>query len=980
MASTALCAIVLTFLSVVPGEDTGWGTGRVEFVARVSTDEHKEIYPICAGQYTVELVVMEVISDREGVLDYKTRLDVCYDDQLRLASGDTVEVTGTYHDGACPLPYCGRVEADSIYTLEDWEEDPPDDDDDDDDEILSPHVLTGAIEATETSVTMQGILLNDGGESCRCRFIYKTEDGRSWNTEWQTGLNSNTTFSQRIEGLIPGTFYICWIEAENSAGWDFGRQAGFRTLEEKVPPIPHPAVWATEPDQVNTTSITMMADAERDLSGPQEYAFDFVSSPTGGSGGTNSAWQFSPVYVDAGLNPNHQYGYRVQARDGKGNETAFSPVRYAYTDIETPTGVTFGQVTTNSVQAKAKGTVSGLTLGESGLKIENVTAYHVSEWQHENTFWTSEGLVPNTRYGFRAQARNGDGNPTGFSPESFVYTLAMIPAAVTFSDPATSQLLVHWSSNGNPSGTQYWCLNTVTNTNSGWTVSTRWPDAGLSPNVKYTYQVKARNGDAVETAFSTTAGVYSAIETPAGVTFGQITTSSVQAKASGTLSNLAAGQSGLRLENATAGDVSAWLHDNSLWTSEGLAPNTRYSFRAQARNGDGQPTGFGPETPIYTQAMVPAAVTISNPATNQLTVTWSSNGNPTGTQYWCVNTVTNANSGWVAGMHWPNTGLSPNVKYTYQAKARNGDGVETALSATVSSYSAIETPAGIVFGTITPTSIQVRSQNAPSHLDQGQSGLWFENINTVQNSSWRRDNNAWTSDGLLPNHPYSFRARARNGDGVQTPYCGAATVYTYANAPAAGSLGGITPTSIQVQWGTNGNPTGTLYLCENTTAGVNSGWITDTAWENTSLAPSTSYTYRVKARNADGVETAWTSLGSESTEYRSLKVTSTAGGKVSSPALEVTRYAPGTSVDLLATAQAGYHFLEWTGTAVDAGRVADPTAATTTVVVDAHYTLVANFLRTRVYVDAGRRRQGRIELEERFRIHAGCPRHGEEGQ
>jgi hypothetical protein len=36
----------------------------------------------------------------------------------------------------------------------------------------------------------------------------------------------------------------------------------------------------------------------------------------------------------------------------------------------------------------------------------------------------------------------------------------------------------------------------------------------------------------------------------------------------------------------------------------------------------------------------------------------------------------------------------------------------------------------------------------------------------------------------------------------------------------------------------------------------------------------------------------------------------------------------------------------------DAGRVEDPNSATTTVIVDAHYTLVANFLRTKLYVDS----------------------------
>ncbi len=62
-------------------------------------------------------------------------------------------------------------------------------------------------------------------------------------------------------------------------------------------------------------------------------------------------------------------------------------------------------------------------------------------------------------------------------------------------------------------------------------------------------------------------------------------------------------------------------------------------------------------------------------------------------------------------------------------------------------------------------------------------------------------------------------------------------------------------------------------------------------------------------------------------------------------------YTPGTIVNLDANAQEEYHFTYWSGSAVDANRVADPNSTLTTVVVDAHYTLVANFLRTRIYVD-----------------------------
>ncbi|NLH41100.1 MAG: hypothetical protein GX448_04600 [Planctomycetes bacterium] len=953
MTAAPWYAIVLALLNVIPGQNAGWGTGEVEFIGRLGSDEHKEIYPICAGQYTVEAVIIQVDNDPLDVLHHMTRVNVCYDGKLNLASSDVVRVRGTYHDGASPLVYYGRVEAQVIYKLDGWSPPQDDEDDDEDDEVIitSPYVLTGAIEATETSVTMQGILMEDGGEPCRCRFLYRSEDGRSWTTEWQEQINQGQTFSQRVDGLIPGTYYICWIEAENSGGWNTGREAGFRTLPEKVPPIPHPAAWIVEPDQIDTVSITMTAEAVRDLSGPQEYAFDFVASPTGGSGGSDSVWQFSPIFVDVGLNPNQQYGYRVSARDANGNETAYSPVRYAYTSVETPKDVTFGQITAGSIQAQAGGVLSNLTAGLSGVRVENVTAGRVSEWQRNNALWTCDGLLPNTRYTFRAQARNGDGDPTPFCAEAHAYTLALVPTAPAFGQPAGDKLAVYWSSNGNPYGTQYWCENTVTHAHSGWTTGASWTDSGLSPNTSYTYRVKARNADGLETDFSAQAAGYSAIEAPSGIVFGTVTTASIQVRSLNTPANLAQGGSGLLFENVTTGQMSSWQRGNDAWTSDGLQPNRSYSFRARARNGDGVQTQYSPVASIHTQANAPGTPSFIGVSTTAIQVQWPANGNPAGTEYLCENTTAGTNSGWTATPAWNNTGLSPNGKYTYRVKARNADGVETAYSASAGCYSAIETPTGIAFATIAAGSIQVRSLNTPSGLAQGDSGLLFENVTTGQISSWQHDNNAWTSDALQPNHAYSFRARARNGDSVQTPACEPVSVHTQANAPAAASFAGVLQTGIQARWTANGNPAGTLYLCENTTAGTNSGWVADTTWDSTGLKPNTSYAFRVKARNADGLETAWTSLGSQSTDYRSLTVSASAGGQVTSPAQGVTRYDPGAIVAVKAAASSGYHFLEWTGTAVDAGRVDDPAAAETTVQVDAHYTLIANFLRTAIYVD-----------------------------
>ena len=114
-------------------------------------------------------------------------------------------------------------------------------------------------------------------------------------------------------------------------------------------------------------------------------------SPTGGAGGSDSIWQFSPSYLDVGLNPNHQYGYRVKARDGFANPTQYSSTQYAYSDIENPESVEFGEITIDSIQAKSGNALSGLDRGISGLKLQNITAGQVSDWKRNNDFWAISG-------------------------------------------------------------------------------------------------------------------------------------------------------------------------------------------------------------------------------------------------------------------------------------------------------------------------------------------------------------------------------------------------------------------------------------------------------------------------------------------------------------------------------------------------------------------------------------------------------------
>ena len=72
----------------------------------------------------------------------------------------------------------------------------------------------------------------------------------------------------------------------------------------------------------------------------------------------------------------------------------------------------------------------------------------------------------------------------------------------------------------------------------------------------------------------------------------------------------------------------------------------------------------------------------------------------------------------------------------------------------------------------------------------------------------------------------------------------------------------------------------------------------------------------------------------------SLTIRSTTGGSVTTPGQGTFTYDAGTVVDLVTVAEEGYYFVNWSG---DVGTVACVIAATTTVTMNADYSIMANF-------------------------------------
>jgi hypothetical protein len=245
----------------------------------------------------------------------------------------------------------------------------------------------------------------------------------------------------------------------------------------------------------------MVATTATDATPPISYYFDSVKSPTGGLGGADSGWQVGTSYTNSNLRANHKYGYRVKAKDGLNNQTAYSTRQYAYTAIQAPTGITFGTVTPTSIQVRSTNTPARLSRGKSGLLIENTTNATNSGWKRSNTPWTSKLLSPNTSYSFQAKARNGDEIETG-SASASKYTRANLPKKASFSDVTQTSIRANWTANGNPPGTQYRCQNVTTKTDSGWITETYWDSNDLACSSSYSFRVKAKNEEGFETGWT----------------------------------------------------------------------------------------------------------------------------------------------------------------------------------------------------------------------------------------------------------------------------------------------------------------------------------------------------------------------------------------------------------------------------------------------------------------------------------------------
>jgi hypothetical protein len=191
---------------------------------------------------------------------------------------------------------------------------------------------------------------------------------------------------------------------------------------DTLAPSPNPSRWETEPNLVGGGTITMTAETALDAWGwDVEYYFDCVDE----TGCHDSGWRTNPTYTDGGLTPGVEYGYRVRARDGAGNVTEWSVVRYAGLDSTPPAPAPYiDTIVSNTPTSITMTATTAYDASDVEYYFENTTiGGHDSGWQTDPNF-VDVNLAPDTEYSYRVRARDMSGrlNQTPWSDEVTIIT------------------------------------------------------------------------------------------------------------------------------------------------------------------------------------------------------------------------------------------------------------------------------------------------------------------------------------------------------------------------------------------------------------------------------------------------------------------------------------------------------------------------------------------------------------------------------
>jgi fibronectin type 3 domain-containing protein len=584
--------------------------------------------------------------------------------------------------------------------------------------------------------------------------------------------------------------------------------------------------------------------------------------------------------LETGLSENTAVTRHVHASNAQGQSGPSTAVT-RYTKVHTPTLADFTLTVVSPTQVTVNvAAPPNSTAAYTGCYIErSINRYNwTAVYGFNNTYLHNDlNLIPGTTYYYRIQLRNGDAQPTSYSPmKSATVPMSAPSVPPTFTGTASSPTSITWSWAEVAIEGSY-LLHDAAHAPLK-TVSFDQPfyvETGLLENTLYTRHVHAANALGTSGP-SPSAAKYTKIHEPRSADFSVTLTSNTTARIVVTPPpNITGGLTGCQIERSI--DGINWLavkgpDQNYTFDNTGLGTSVTYLYRIWYRNGDGIWTQYAsPIKTVTTPAgLPPAPAAFQASFDTSSSILWRWNATTGATGYVLHDDAHNViGTMGFAAVQYLETGLQSNTSYSRHVHATNGAGTGPASGTnskntlapqpTINSMSLTPVSGTVMTITVVPPPNGTVG-NTRCEVQRYDGGIW---ISLGQSNLYTR-----TDTGLTPNTPYSYRVRFWDQSGwnvtAYSPIKTATTLGTSSTGPAnfrvaAKSLNSIT-------WAWDATPEAIEYQLRDAAGGIKSTLASGVlSFQETGLQENREYIRQLYFKDAGGALSAPSALLSGST-------------------------------------------------------------------------------------------------------------------
>jgi chitodextrinase len=589
------------------------------------------------------------------------------------------------------------------------------------------------------------------------------------------------------------------------------------------------------------------------------------------------------TFQNTALAASTTFSYTVRALDAAGNlsvpSSSASATTPAAPDTTAPsipiglsaTPVSATQINLSWIAATDNVAVTGYNVRRNGVLVATLGAV---------TTFQNNSLAASTTYSYTVQALDAAGNVSGQSTTASATTQTVTdatapstPTGLSATAVSTSQINLSWSaSTDNVGVTGYDVYRGGVLIATLGTVTT-FQNTGLSPSTTYSYSVRAFDAAgnlSVPSALAsaTTQGIptdTTAPSIPTGLSATAV--SATQINLSWTAATDNVGVTGYNVRRN--GVLVATLGAVTTFQNNSLAASTTYSYTVQAfdaaGNVSGQSTAASATTqtvPDTTAPSTPTGLSATAVSTSQINLSWTAATDNVGVTGYNVyrGGVLIATLGTVTTFQ--NTALAASTTFSYTVRALDAAGNLSAPSspASATTQAAPDTTAPSIPSGLTATTVSATQINLSWTASTDNVGVTGYNV--------RRDGvliatlgavTTFQNNSLAGSTTYSYTVQAFDAAGNVSAASSPASATTQPvpdttapSAPTGLSAAAVSATQINLSWSAATDNVGVTGYNVYRGGLLIASLGAVTSFQNTGLAPSTSYTYTVRALDAAG--------------------------------------------------------------------------------------------------------------------------------